>query len=372
MAFNDSPKFTNKGKQLMAAAIAGEITLKFVNIRLGDGERTTQAMASLTDLINPIVSLSINSIARGSNYVTLQTDFSNADLSAGFYWREIGVYAEDPEGGDDILYCYGNCGELAEYIAAAGEQVIKKIISMSVIVGDAENVTAEITDAVYYSPQDPLQDEISKEDLIPFFAQLAGKKNITFEQFFKAIYGLLGIVSAESDGLCPKYGGTKTKFLRDDGIWAIPPDTTYEVVSTTANGLCPKRGGTTTKFLRDDGTWAVPPDTNTTYGVVTSSANGLMTPALLAKLNGIATGATKVTVLTGALPLTTGSVQTVTLGVKPKFVLFFSTAVADSSTRSWIAKSTAGGHANITITSTGFNFTHTSNANPTQYYFAIA
>lgn len=35
-------------------------------------------------------------------------------------------------------------------------------------------------------------------------------------------------------------------------------NTTYGVVSTSANGLCPKRDGSTTKYLRGDGTWAVP------------------------------------------------------------------------------------------------------------------
>lgn len=72
-----------------------------------------------------------------------------------------------------------------------------------------------------------------------------------------------------------------------------PPttNTTYSVVSTSADGLCPKRGGTTTKFLRDDGTWATPPDTNTTYSAATTSANGLMTSTMVTKLNGIATGA---------------------------------------------------------------------------------
>lgn len=54
-------------------------------------------------------------------------------------------------------------------------------------------------------------------------------------------------------------------------------DTTYGVVSTTANGLCPKRSGTTTKFFRDDGTWATPP--NTTYGLASQSSNGLMSAA---------------------------------------------------------------------------------------------
>ena len=39
-----------------------------------------------------------------------------------------------------------------------------------------------------------------------------------------------------------------------------PPETntTYSVVSTTADGLAPKRDGSTTKFLRADGTWAAP------------------------------------------------------------------------------------------------------------------
>ena len=65
-------------------------------------------------------------------------------------------------------------------------------------------------------------------------------------------------------------GGVKTtsSVTSTSGLTACPiisgvpyykdTNTTYEVVSTTANGLCPKRGGTTTKFLRDDGTWAVP------------------------------------------------------------------------------------------------------------------
>ena len=42
---------------------------------------------------------------------------------------------------------------------------------------------------------------------------------------------------------------------------------TPSVVSKTADGLCPKNGGTTTKFLRDDGTYAVP----------TASVSGLST-----------------------------------------------------------------------------------------------
>lgn len=52
---------------------------------------------------------------------------------------------------------------------------------------------------------------------------------------------------------CFRYNGTQWDLVGD-----LNTNTTYGVVSTSANGLCPKRTGTTTKFLRDDGTWAVP------------------------------------------------------------------------------------------------------------------
>jgi len=53
-------------------------------------------------------------------------------------------------------------------------------------------------------------------------------------------------------------------------------DTTYGVVSKTANGLAPQLPNetTTTKYLRQDGTWQVPPDNDTTYTVATGDNNG--------------------------------------------------------------------------------------------------
>lgn len=60
-------------------------------------------------------------------------------------------------------------------------------------------------------------------------------------------------------------GITKDNVTSALGYTPPTTNTTYGVVSTTADGLAPKRDGSTTKFLRGDGTWAVPPDTNTTY-----------------------------------------------------------------------------------------------------------
>lgn len=94
-------------------------------------------------------------------------------------------------------------------------------------------------------------------------------------------------------------GGSSGQILRwsADGtaVWGADNNTTYGVVSKTANGLAPQLPNetTTTKYLRQDGTWAVPPNTNTTYGVATTSANGLMSSGDKTKLDGIATGANK-------------------------------------------------------------------------------
>ena len=74
-------------------------------------------------------------------------------------------------------------------------------------------------------------------------------------------------------------------------------DTTYTVFTPTINGLAPLSGGGTTKYLRADGTWAIPPDTNTntTYAIVTTSVNGLMSSTDKTKLDGIATSANNYT-----------------------------------------------------------------------------
>lgn len=108
--------------------------------------------------------------------------------------------------------------------------------------------------------------------------------------------------TAGSAGYAPApSAGAANRYLRSDGIWAVPPDTntTYGVVSTTANGLAPKRDGSTAHFLRGDGTWATPP--NTTYSVASGSTNGLMSSTDKTKLDGIATGANKYVLPTAGL-----------------------------------------------------------------------
>lgn len=72
-------------------------------------------------------------------------------------------------------------------------------------------------------------------------------------------------------------------------------DTTYGVVSKTANGLTPKLPDetSTTKYLRQDGTWVAPPNDNTTYSDATQANHGLMSADDKKKLDGVEEGANK-------------------------------------------------------------------------------
>ena len=87
-----------------------------------------------------------------------------------------------------------------------------------------------------------------------------------------------GSSSAGSAGLVPQpTAGANTKYLRGDGTWQTPPNdnTTYSTFGQNKNGLVPGPSSTSTSYyLRADGTWATP--TNTTYSTFSTSSNGLV------------------------------------------------------------------------------------------------
>ena len=163
-----APKFTGVGRQLQTRVIAGD-TLTFTAIKLGDGTMTTEPIVALTDLIHGIIALPVHEVRRNADYAEVTGVFQNAGLSSGFYWREIGIFAADPDypndRSHDILYCYQNAAELAEYIPSASSAVIEKIIRVACVVGDAESVTVGLASQAYAKAEDlqALEEQYSKD-----------------------------------------------------------------------------------------------------------------------------------------------------------------------------------------------------------------
>lgn len=154
MAFG-RPALTLAGKTLMAKVLAGD-TLKFTKMKMGDGSLSGSNPAELNDLISPVATITTENVKKGSNYIAVKGTFSNAEMTAGFYWREFGLFAQDKDRGE-ILFAYANAGTLADYIAAAATSEIVKTLTAVVAVADAENINVTLDTSIVYAPAEDLE-----------------------------------------------------------------------------------------------------------------------------------------------------------------------------------------------------------------------
>ncbi|MGG1613524.1 tail fiber protein [Paenibacillus phoenicis] len=152
---------TNKGRQLQAKAQAGA-QLVYTMMAVGSGTLSGQSLESMTALITPIKDLNITRLKRpaGASRALIGATLTNQDVTTGFYLREVGIFADDPDDGE-ILYMYANSGATADYITPQGDGVIEKALNMNVFVGAAANVTANIDESLVYVTQEELADAIA-------------------------------------------------------------------------------------------------------------------------------------------------------------------------------------------------------------------
>ena len=142
---------TNAGQALQTKVLAGA-TLTFTRIALGDGQLNGQPIAPLTALISQKATVEADSV-RVVNTSTAQVAgfFSNADISTGFWWRETGLFAQDPDAGE-ILYGYTNAGDAGDYIPTVADTRIEKYIYCSIAVASATTVDITIPSSDTYIP----------------------------------------------------------------------------------------------------------------------------------------------------------------------------------------------------------------------------
>ena len=151
MAAFPTMTLTNAGQALQTKVQAGA-TLTFTRIALGDGQLNGQPIAPLTALISQKATVEVDSV-RVVNTSTAQVAgfFSNVDISTGFWWRETGVFAQDPDVGE-ILYGYTNAGDAGDYIPTVADTRVEKYIYCSIAVASATTVDITIPSSDTYIP----------------------------------------------------------------------------------------------------------------------------------------------------------------------------------------------------------------------------
>ena len=108
---------TAKGSTLQTKAQSGTTQLNFTRVAIGDGYLPEGAkLEDLTALVEEKQSLDINLISIDNGLATLRVTFSNSGLTTGYYVREFGVFATDPDEGE-ILFS-GQCRRHGRLLAA--------------------------------------------------------------------------------------------------------------------------------------------------------------------------------------------------------------------------------------------------------------
>ena len=236
------PVLTKQGLKLQAKVDAGN-AMQLTKCRLGSGTiGSGQQLEDLTELVAPVQTLPIASVtyADDSHACIISAVTDNSTVTTGYYLREFGIYAKDPDDGE-VLYAVASDSE-PDFIPAKGTStVISQEIGVALTFANAANVTAAVNTSATAT--------ISYVNTYVTNA-VADLKDMTGAS--PAQGGVHGLVPA------PGRGVTKNRFLQADGTWAFVNEMTGASAGAAgASGLVPApAAGNSTCYLRSDGSWA--------------------------------------------------------------------------------------------------------------------
>ena len=143
MAILSRNDLTTKGVALIAKTMQGGAPVKFTKLTVGDGEPLDQAsIKSLEDVVSRVKDVEITKLTpQEENSFYVAGSFSNQEFNQAFFWKELGLFAIDPDEGE-IMFAYGAVAEddPGEFISpAASGALSEKLVGLVVYVGgDAE------------------------------------------------------------------------------------------------------------------------------------------------------------------------------------------------------------------------------------------
>ena len=161
---------TNDGAALLAAALAGTAKIEFTTLVAGDGEytegeRAVSALQQRTALKSQKQSVPFSSIVvETDTSVHLTAALDNEELLAGYYVREVGLYAVDAldENATPVLYSI-TVAEVADYMPPYNGLTPTTIVQeYYATVDNSANVTIEAGSGAY-ALADDLADQVAKE-----------------------------------------------------------------------------------------------------------------------------------------------------------------------------------------------------------------
>lgn len=162
--FNNNA-ITDVGRRLFAEVQAGAVFIP-TKIVIGSGEIPSgKTPATMVNVANPIVALSINKKERTPDGKAIYGGvYSNKDITAGFYFRELALYAKAEYRDDagavirevpECLYSYGNAGVSADYMPSySTSTVVERQMDLLVYVGNETEIDLSIESGMYVTKEE--------------------------------------------------------------------------------------------------------------------------------------------------------------------------------------------------------------------------
>ena len=152
---------TKQGALLAAKTLQGK-KIEFDHAEVGSGNLSGNAVDK-TALTTKVLECPIQKVEITENtQAKVSFIFKNTDANNGFYFREIGLFAIDPDTKAKVLYAYTNAGTTAEYINNSIAEKIEKHISINVIVDNAQNVNITLDENQIYVTEKEMEEAINK------------------------------------------------------------------------------------------------------------------------------------------------------------------------------------------------------------------
>ena len=128
---------TNQGKNMVTESIRTHSAIIFTKISLGDGLLNGETIETMTGLKHRLMDGNVPKINHlGNGEIEAVSTISNSGLTAGFFARELGLFAKLGEEGEEQLFAYTNAGSNASYIPP-NTSVDEKMLGIQLGVGDA-------------------------------------------------------------------------------------------------------------------------------------------------------------------------------------------------------------------------------------------
>ncbi len=177
----EGTRLTRAGFALMGKAIAGK-ELRYTRVALGDATvdgqmilPTEEEAYEFNDLLHARMNVPMSDVQfTGGGTVMVKCQVQNANVPDGFHIAEVGLFAIDPDTGEEVLYCYRNTGIASDYMPASGGAVVWDItLSIITVVDKATNITAVIDANLAYLSQAEFTQHVNSSNPHPNIPQVS-------------------------------------------------------------------------------------------------------------------------------------------------------------------------------------------------------